>query len=129
MSKASGKSTHKKMLMSIATGERVAAYLRDQHPDNTAKRLAQVLPEVSPRTIEGWLQGKRPNGTHMDMLVSLFGLGFVRSVWGAVIKEPLDNFEAMEKLNDVQRDIEELRRALVEKDRNETQGRLPFENW
>lgn len=112
--------------MSIETGERVAAYLRDQHPDNTAKRLAQLLPEVSPRTIEGWLQGKRPNGTHMDTLVSLFGLGFVRSVWGAAIKEPLDNFEAMERIDDVEREIRQLRKTL-ERVGNAAQGELPLE--
>ena len=55
----------------------VAAYLRDLYPVNGAKELSRLLPDVNRKTIEGWFSGeKRPNGTHMDRLIALFGFGF-----------------------------------------------------
>ena len=131
MNKNTGNSTQTKRAtreMSIAeihSGNAVADYLSRRFPDNTAKRVARALPSVSVRTIEGWLRGNRPNGTHMDQLVALFGLEFVGSVWGAVLG-PLDKYEAMERLRDVEQQIAELRTTIAaEVDRD--QAHLPFE--
>ncbi|MBO6542323.1 MAG: hypothetical protein JJ939_16035 [Alphaproteobacteria bacterium] len=124
MSKDSGNSTQKMSCVDVDSGPAVAGYLAKRFPDNPVKRVGQLLPTVSTRTIEGWLQGKRPNGTHMDLLVSLFGFEFVKSVWGAVI-EPLDQFEAGERLKNVEQEIAALRQALLDKD-NKDQGQLPF---
>ncbi len=124
MNKNSGKDTHKMSVVDVHSGDAVARYLITRFPDNAVKRVGRLLPEVSTRTIEGWLQGKRPNGTHMDRLVSLFGLDFVKSVWGAVLG-PLDQFEAIERLSNVEAEISALRQTLA----NQTdpkQGKLPF---
>ncbi len=96
----------------IQSGEAVAAYLSQRFPNHTVKRVARCLPGVSTRTIERWMQGHRPNGTHMDRLIALFGIEFLQSVWSAVF-QPLDTDEAIERLAHVEREIAALRQTFA----------------
>lgn len=132
MNKNTGNSTQTKRatrdmsLVEMHSGDAVAAFLTRKFPDNTAKRIARLLPKVSIRTVEGWLQGNRPNGTHMDQLVALFGLDFVGSVWGAVLGPSLSKYEAMERLSHVENEIAALRETLARQVATD-QSELPLE--
>jgi hypothetical protein len=127
VSKDSGKVTQKMSVTEFDSGRAVADFLRREFPCNGAKQLASLLGDVNVRTVEGWFAGRGPSRKHLDRLIAVFGLGFIKSVWGAVIDEPLDNFEAMERLNVFEREFDALRRALVEAEANKAQGQLPLE--
>lgn len=125
MGKDSGNYTQCLQVEGGDSGLAVAGFLTRRFPDNPVKRVGRLLPDVSTRTIENWMQGKRPNGPHMDRLVSLFGLDFVKSVWGAALG-PLDQFEAIERLTNVEAEIAALRQTLANQD-DPDQGKLPLE--
>ena len=63
-------------------GERVASYLRAQHPDKTAIYVAAEI-GVSAETVRKWLeQNSVPNGRVMLALIRRYRMSFIDNVLG-----------------------------------------------
>lgn len=62
------------------TGLMTARWLRLVWPRNTEKEAARTL-SVDARTARGWLEGNRPNGSHFDAMVALWGEPFTAFVY------------------------------------------------
>lgn len=101
----------------LKAGDRTGQFLRDVYPTDTAKSVARELnglarngarhlrgePEVSPRTVERWLNGRLPSFRHVLMLATR---------WPAYLTQVLTPLVSP-SLDDLDRQFEAVRLQLI----------------
>lgn len=87
---------------SVAVGDRVADWLRQEYPRASLKEVGRDL-DVSHHTVKKWMAGARPENQHFDRMVKRWGAAFVAYCYGLAEAwgEPA-----------VQREMEDLRRRV-----------------
>lgn len=98
-----------------AVGERVAAFLRQWRPQDTAKHAANTF-DAAVVTAKGWVAGKRPSNEHMERMIQTFGRPFVAFVYQPICPDLAEDALAAEvaelsdRMDALKAKIEELRR-------------------
>lgn len=126
MRKDTGKTTerlHKmnQALMADQVGDRVATWLRNLFPINTAKEAARLL-KCSPRTVEGWLKGQMPQNKHMLQMMQAWGKAFVAFAYEPAVGTQMAAYQLDTELQDLKARLKRLEGDLHAADFGEVRG-------
>lgn len=94
-------------LVAEEVGDRVSTWLRDLFPINTAKEVARLL-KCSPRTVEGWLEGKMPQNRHMLQMMAAWGKAFVAFVYEPAVGTQMAAYQLETELQDLKAKLKRL---------------------
>lgn len=113
MRKDTGKNPERLPMTDVAgaVGVRVSYFIRQAHPQDTAKVVARIF-GCSPKTVEGWLSGSLPMNRHLIQMMSRWGQRFIVFVFEPAVGTSLQAYQLDQELKEVKAQIVRLEGAL-----------------
>jgi len=126
MRKDTGKTTERLQMSSVAyademageVGGRIAHWLRQRFPGDTAKNAARAF-GCSPRTVEGWLAGNLPLNRHLIMMIAAWGQRFVAFIFEPATGTSMAAYQLDQEFHELKARMQALEGALNAATQNE----------